>query len=103
MTANKFYTPAFIGGRITAVQMVINNPTESEITASDLNGVYYSYQGHDMQLLSATGRTISAGDTIVITEQLYNVAVPTSDIKLMVDTAGLVGCVVNVQIFWSVE
>ena len=103
MTANKYYCPAFIGGRITAVQITINNASGSSVSTTDLNGVYYTYQGHDFQLLSVGSESIGAGETIIRTVQLYNVAVPSSDIKLMVDTAGLVDCVVNVQIFWGVE
>ena len=33
MTANKFYTPAFIGGKIQAVQLTVQNTTASDITA----------------------------------------------------------------------
>jgi hypothetical protein len=103
MTANKFYTPAFVGGRIQAVQLTIQNTTASDITASYRNGIYYCYQGHDFELLSMENKTIPAGQSISIMAQLYNVAVPTSDIILMVDTAGLAGCVINALVFWGVE
>lgn len=103
MTANKFYTPSFMGGRIQAVQLTVQNTTASDITASYRNGIYYCYQGNDFELLSLENSTIPAGETITVMAQLYNVAVPSSDIVLMVDTAGLSGCVVTAQIFWGVE
>ena len=102
MTANKYYTPAFIGGKIKAVQLSIQNTTGSDITPSYQNGIYYSYQGHDFQLLSCGGSTVPAGETIQLIEQLYDAPVPTSDIKLMVDTGGLSGCVINAQVLWDV-
>jgi hypothetical protein len=103
MTANKFYTPAFVGGRIQAVQITVQNTTGSDITAKYQNGIYYCYQGHDFLLLSLENTTIPAGESISIMAQLYNVAVPSSDIVLMVNTAGLTDCVINAQIFWGVE
>ena len=103
MTANKFYTPAFIGGKIQAVQLGVQNTTGSDITADYQNGIYYCYQGHDFLLLSMENKTIPAGETVTIMAQLYNVAVPSSDIVLMVNTAGLAGCVITAQVFWGVE
>lgn len=103
MSANKFYTPAFVGGRIQAVQLTIQNTTASNITADYQNGVYYCYQGNDFILLSTEDRTIPAGETVTIMAQLYNVAVPSSDIVLMVNTAGLAGCVISALVFWGVE
>lgn len=103
MSANKHYTPAFIGGKIQAVQLTIQNTTASDITADYLNGVYYCYQGNDFELLSLENSTIPAGETITVMAQLYNVAVPSSDVVLMVNTAGLAGCVITAQIFWGVE
>lgn len=103
MSANKHYTPAFIGGRIQAVQLTIQNTTESDITTDYQNGIYYCYQGSDFEILSAGKSTIPAGETITVMAQLYNVAVPTSDIVLMVNSAGLLGCVITAQVFWGVE
>ena len=103
MTANKFYTPAFVGGKIQAVQINVQNTTGSDITADYRNGIYYCYQGHDFELLSMENHTIPAGQTVSFMAQLYNVAVPSSDIILMVDTAGLAGCVINALIFWGIE
>ena len=103
MTANKFYTPAFIGGKIQAVQLTVQNTTGSDITADYQNGIYYCYQGNDFLLLSMENRSIPAGQTVSIMAQLYNVAVPTSDIVLMVNTAGLAGCVISALVFWGVE
>lgn len=103
MTANKFYTPAFIGGKIKAVSISIQNTTGSDISLLDRNGVYYTFEGNDFQLLTCRGQTAHAGETIQWTEQLYDAPVPTSDIKIMVDTAGMTGCIVNVQILWEVK
>ena len=103
MTANKFYTPSFMGGRIQAVQMTVQNTTGADITADYQNGVYYCYQGNDFILLSMENKVIPAGETVTIMAQLYNVAVPSSDIVLMVNTAGLAGCVINALVFWGVE
>lgn len=103
MSANKHYTPAFIGGKIQAVQLTVQNMTGADITADYRNGVYYCYQGHDFELLSLEHTVIPAGETVSIMTQLYNVAVPSSDIVLMVDSAGLAGCIINAQIFWGVE
>lgn len=103
MSANKHYTPAFIGGKIQAVQITVQNKTDSDITADYQNGIYYCYQGNDFLLLSMENRSIPAGQTVTIMAQLYNVAVPTSDIVLMVNTAGLAGCVISALVFWGVE
>ena len=103
MTANKFYTPAFIGGKIQAVQLTVQNPTKSDITADYQNGIYYCYQGHDFELLSMENKVIPAGETVSIMAQLYNVAVPSSDIILMVNTAGLADCIISAQVFWGLE
>ena len=103
MTANKYYTPAFIGGKIQAVQLRIQNTSNDSVTTAYENGIYYSYQGNDFLLLSTEEKTISSGESITIMAQLYNVAVPSSDIALMVDTAGLEGCVIDALVFWGVE
>ena len=103
MTANKFYTPAFVGGRIQAVQVTVQNTTGSDITADYQNGIYYCYQGNDFILLSMENRVIPAGETVTIMAQLYNVAVPSSDVILMVNSAGLAGCVISALVFWGVE
>lgn len=103
MSANKSYYPAYVGGKIKAVSISIQNTTGSDITLSDQNGVYYSYQGQDFQILSCRGQTATAGEVIQWMQQLYDAPVPTSDIKLMVDTAGMAGCIVNVQVLWEVE
>lgn len=102
MTANKVYYPAFIGGKILGVQMTIQNASASDVTCSPTNGIYYTFDGRDYQILSLDGVTIEAGTTQVKTADKVQALTPTSDIKIMVDTAGLVGCVVNVQITWGV-
>ena len=102
MTANKFYTPAFIGGKIKAVSIQIQNTTGSDISLLDQNGVYYCFQGSDFQILTCRGQTAHAGEVIQWTEQLYDAPIPNADIKLMVDTAGMNGCIINVQVLWEV-
>ncbi len=103
MTANKFYVPAFVGGKIKAVQIAIQNPTGSDITTSYQNGIYYSFEGNDYQLLSCAAATIEAGKTVQLTTQLYDAPVPTSDIKLMIDTSGLTDCIINAMVLWEVD
>ena len=102
MTANKVYYPAYIGGKILGVQLAIQNTTGSDITASSTNGVYYTFEGKDYQLLSLNGVTIPAGETIVINEEFREYLIPNADIKIMVDSSGLAGCVLNGQILWGV-
>lgn len=103
MSANKTYLPAYIGGKIQGVQLTIQNNSGDDVATDYRNGIYYAYQGNDFQLLSAGVSTIEAGHTAILTEQLFNTAVPSSDIKLMIDTAGLVGCTITALIFWGVE
>ncbi len=102
MTANKVYYPAFIGGKIIGVQMTLQNTTGSSITCDPSNGIYYTFDGRDYQILSLDGVTIGAGITQVKADDKPLPLIPTSDIKIMVDTAGLDGVVVNVQITWEV-
>ena len=102
MTANKVYYPGYIGGRILGVQLTIQNTTGSDITASSTNGVYYTFEGKDYQLLSLDGLTIPAGGTKIVNEEFREYLIPTSDIKIMIDSAGLAGCVLNSEILWGV-
>lgn len=102
MTANKVYVPAFIGGKIQGVQMTIQNANGSDVTCSSTNGVYYAFDGRDYQILSLENVTIPAGGTIVKAEDKVQSLIPTTDIKIMVDTAGMVDCIVTVQITWGV-
>lgn len=102
MTANKVYYPGYIGGKILGVQMTIQNTTASSVTASSTNGVYYTFEGKDYQLLTLDGVSIPAGGTEIVSKEFREYLIPTSDIKVMVDTSGLAGCVVNVEILWGV-
>jgi len=102
LTANKVYFPAFIGGKILGVQLQIQNTTAADITASSTNGVYYTFEGRDYQLLSLDGITIPAGETKVINEEFREYLIPNADIKIMIDSAGLAGCVLKGQILWGV-
>jgi len=102
MTANKVYYPAFIGGKILGVQMTIQNTNGSDVSCDPTNGIYYTFDGRDYQILSLNGVTIESGSTMIKTEDKVQVLVPTSDVKIMVDTAGLEGCVATVEITWGV-
>lgn len=102
MTANKVYYPSFIGGRILGAQLTIQNTTGSDITASSTNGIYYTFEGKDYQLLSLANLTIPAGKTVVINEEFREYMRPNADIKIMVDSSGLAGCVLMAQVLWGV-
>lgn len=103
LSANEHYAPAYVGGLITGVQLELVNTTGSSITAASRNGVYYVYQGQKFQLLSCDGVTIPAYETRNVTVTIPNgQTVPSTDIKLMVDTAGLLGVTVTASIMWSV-
>lgn len=102
MSANEHYVPAYVGGIIRGVQMSLVNSSGAPVTCAARNGVYYVYQGHKFQLLGCDSVTIPANGQKVITVELREYAVPSSDIKLMVDTAGLVGVVATVEILWGV-
>lgn len=102
MTANEFYTSAYVGGKIRGVQIRAENATGSSISASSRNGVYYVYQGTKFQLLSLDGVTIPANDVKIIAKELHDAAIPSTDIKLMIDTAGLKGVTVTAAIMWEV-
>ena len=102
MTANKVYFPGYLGGRILGVQLTIQNTTGSDITAKSTNGVYYTFEGKDYQLLSLDNVTIGAGLIKVINEEFREYLTPDADIKIMVDSAGLAGCILNCEILWGV-
>ena len=102
MTANKVYYPAFIGGKILGAQLTIQNKGNSDITAASTNGIYYTFEGRDYQLLSLAGVTIPAGETITINEEFREYLKPNADIKIMVDSGGLVDCVLYPSILWGV-
>jgi hypothetical protein len=102
MTANKVYYPAFIGGRILGAQLTIQNATASDITASSTNGIYYTFEGSDYQLLSLGNVTIHAGETVILNEEFREYMRPNSDIKIMVDSGGLAGCILKPAILWGV-
>lgn len=103
MSANEHYVPAYVGGLIRGVQMSLVNTTGAPVTCAARNGVYYVYQGHRFQLLGCDSVTIPANGQKIITVELREYAVPSSAIKLMVDTAGLVGVTATVEILWGVE
>lgn len=103
MSANEHYVPAYVGGLIRGVQITFQNNTSSSITAAARNGVYYVYQGHKFQLLGCDSVVIPANGQKIVTVELREYAVPSTDVKLMVDTAGLEGVTATVEVFWSVE
>lgn len=102
MTANEFYAPANVGGKIRGVQVTVENTTGNSITASSRNGVYYVYQGRKFQLLSLGGLTVAAYTTEYLSKELHDAAIPSNDIKLMVDTGGIKGLTVTALIMWEV-
>lgn len=102
MTANKVYYPAYIGGKILGAQLTIQNTTGSDITASSTNGIYYTFEGKDYQLLSLGNVTIPAGETVILNEEFREYLIPNADIKVMIDSGGLSGCVLKGQILWGV-
>ena len=103
MSANEHYVPAFYGGIIRGVQMNITNTSGTDVTAKSRNGIYYVYQGHKFQLLSLGSETIAAYSDKVVSVVLKDLVIPSTDVKLMVDTAGLVGCEVTAMVLWGVE
>ena len=103
MSANEHYTPAYVGGIIRGVQVTLENTTGADITAAARNGVYYVYQGHKFQLLGCDGVTVPANGKKIVSVELREYAVPSSDVKLMVDTAGLMGITVTAEILWGVS
>ena len=102
MTANKVYYPSLIGGYILGVQLTIQNTSASTVSCSALNGVYYTFDGRDYQLLSLDSVSIASGETEIVSKEFREYLNPTSDIKIMIDTAGMAGCVVSCQIIWGV-
>lgn len=102
MTANKVYYPSYIGGRIKAVQLTVQNTSESTITCMPTNGIYYCFDGQDYQLLSLGSEQIASGATDIISKEVKTELIPTEDVKIMIDTAGMTGAVVKAQIVWEV-
>ena len=100
MSANECYFPAMVGGMIHGVQAILQNTTGSSITPATRNGVYYVYQGNAFKLLDFD--TIGANSSINLSKELYDQFIPNTDIKILVDTAGLAGVTVDVSIVWDV-
>lgn len=103
MTANKFYIPAFIGGKVTGVSLSVQNGGESDITITPYQGLFYVYQGQEYPLIVGNNDPIKAGTTYNLSREIDPQLVPSSDIKLMVSTGDLVDCVIDCNIMWSVE
>lgn len=103
MSANEHYVPAHVGGIIRGVQMQLVNVTNADISCKSRNGVYYVYQGEKYNLLSLDGVTVLAADMKTVSVELREFVVPSTDIKLMVDTAGLEGITATASILWGVE
>lgn len=101
MTANQCYFPAQVGGRIRGVQAKLTNTTAASKTTTARNGVYYVYQGEAFKLLDFG--TIPANSSIIVSKELYDRLIPNTDVKLLVDTAGMVGITVDVSFVWEVE
>ena len=101
MTANECYFPAQVGGRIRGVQAVLTNNSGSTITPTSRNGVYYVYQGKRFKLLDFD--SVPAGKSVNLSKELYDKFVPNTDVKILIDTGGLSGLVVDSSIVWDVE
>ena len=102
MTQNEFYVPAYVGGAIRGISVELVNGTASDINALPRNGVYYVYQGQKFPLLVLDGITVPANSQKIVSVELHDEAIPSTDIKLMVDTAGLKGITATVSILWGV-
>lgn len=102
MSANKIYYPAYIGGKILGAQLTIQNMSGSDINAASTNGIYYTFEGKDYQLLSLAGVTIPAGETVITNEEFREYLIPNADIKIMIDSSGLADCILKGQILWGV-
>ena len=102
MTANEFYTPSYVGGIIRGISVELVNKNSTDTTALSRNGVYYVYQGQKFPLMTLDGVTIPANSTKIVAVELHEETVPNTDIKLMVDTAGLEGVTATVSILWGV-
>lgn len=100
MTANECYFPAQVGGTIRGVQAKLKNTTGSTITPAARNGVYYVYQGHKFKMLDFAA--VAAGTTANVSKELYDRLIPSTDVKILIDTAGLNGLTVDVSIVWDV-
>lgn len=100
MTANECYFPAQVGGIIRGVQAILQNTTASTITPAARNGVYYVYQGHKFKLLDFAA--VAANTTANVSKELYDRLIPSTDVKILIDTAGLAGLTVDVSIVWDV-
>lgn len=100
MTANECYFDSYVGGVIRGVQAVLTNTTGSTITPGGRNGIYYVYQGRKFKLLDF--EAVPAGESVNLSKELYDRFVPNTDVKILVDTGGLSGLVVDSSIVWDV-
>lgn len=100
MTANQCYFTAQVGGIIRGVQAKLLNTSGSSITPAARNGVYYVYQGEAFKLLDFD--TIAANSSIVLSKELFDRFIPNTDVKLLVDSAGLAGVTIDVSFVWEV-
>lgn len=99
MTANECYFPAQVGGVIRGVQAVLTNTTGTTITPGARNGIFYVYQGKKFQLLAFTA--VAAGESVNLSKELYRYFIPDTDVKILIDTGGLNGLVVDSAIVWE--
>ena len=102
LNTNKVYKPAYVGGKILAVQKKVENSSPVSVTALPQNGIYYVYKGEEYQLLSMAGVTILAGATEIVAKEVYVELVPDQDVKLMFDTTDLAECVITPIVVWDV-
>lgn len=103
MSANKHYVPAYIGGSIVGVSLTVQNPSNTDVSLTPYQGLYYVYQGQEYPLIVGNNDVIKAGLTYNTSREIDPSLIPSSDIKLMISTGDLVDCVINCNIMWSVE
>jgi hypothetical protein len=103
MSANKHYVPAYIGGSIVGVSFTVQNPSNTDVSLTPYQGLFYVYQGQEYPLIVGNNDTIKAGLTFNTSREIDPSLIPSSDIKLMISTGDLIDCVINCNIMWSVE
>lgn len=108
MTANKYYIPSFIGGKIKGASMSVHNLGSSGTTVdfTKKHGLFYVYQGQEFPLITGDNTTLTANSPTsehTVSRELDPPFIPDGDIKLMISTGGLINCTIHVNIVWEVE
>ena len=103
MSANKHYVPAYVGGSVIGVSLTVQNLSNSDVTLTPYQGLFYVYQGREYPLIVGENNVIKAGLTYNTSREIDPQLVPSSDIKLMISTGDLIDCVINCNIMWGVQ